>query len=400
MGTPTGHALLSASSAHRWMNCTAAPHYEEQFPSETSVFAEEGTLAHSFCELYGRLKFGLIDKKDYAAEIRKLKKRKLYSDEMLKTAEFYVEYLVQKANSYAARPYTTFETTVDLSKFIPEGFGTCDCIMIGGKHLHITDYKHGKGVAVSAEGNPQMRLYALGALERYSVLYDIETVSMSIVQPRITEDVSEDEMTADELREWGEKVKAIAEEAFTGPGRFCSGDWCRFCRGKDVCRARAENYTALEEFKDIPPIGKAAPGASPTLSNAEIGEILMRAKGLADWVKDLEAYALDQLLAGEAVPGWKIIEGRSTRRFTDVEKAFEALVKSGIDETMLYERKPKTLTELEKMVGKKEFARLAGKYVEKPAGSPKLADASDKRPEYHPAESDFKDAGKSESNEK
>lgn len=232
MPTPTEHALLSASSAHRWLVCTAAPRFEAQFPAVTSEYAEEGQTAHSVCELYARKKFTVMTNRKFNAELKMLKERPYYADEMLKTAETYVEYLTEKAMSYKEKPYVTQEIKVDFSDYVPEGFGTCDCVMIGGDTLHITDYKHGKGVPVSAVGNPQMRLYALGALKFFAPVFGdtIKNVSMGICQPRLSEEASEEHLTVDELKMWGESIKPLAKEAHDGPGVFCPGEHCRFCQ--------------------------------------------------------------------------------------------------------------------------------------------------------------------------
>lgn len=206
MPTPRQHALLSASSAHRWLACTAAPHFEESFPDGASSYAEEGTLAHAICELYARKKFTVLSTRKFNSELKKLQARPLYSDEMLRTAEVYVDYLTEKAMQYTAPPHVAMEVKVDLTAYVPDGFGTCDCIMIGGDTLHITDYKHGKGVPVSAENNPQMRLYALGALKLYGPIYgdQIKWVSMGICQPRLSQEASEDALSVDDLLAWGE----------------------------------------------------------------------------------------------------------------------------------------------------------------------------------------------------
>lgn len=215
---PDKHAVLSASSAHRWLVCTAAPRYEEQFPAETSVYAQEGTLAHSICELMARKRFTPMSKSGYDAELEKLKADPLFLPEMLTTAEFYVNFLTEKANTYDSKPYVALEVVVDYAEWVPEGFGTCDCVMIGGDTLRITDYKHGKGEVVSAVGNPQMRLYALGALRKYRPLYGdaIQNVAMAIVQPRVTEDCSEEVISVKDLLDWGESIKPVAMQAFSG----------------------------------------------------------------------------------------------------------------------------------------------------------------------------------------
>lgn len=404
MPTPTEHALLSASSAHRWLLCTAAPRFEEQFPSGTSEYAEEGQLAHSICELYAKRYFTDTPKRSFNAALKKLQAKPLYSDEMLTTAEAYVEYLKEKALGYSATPYVTQEVKVDFSEYVPEGFGTCDCVMIGGDTLHITDYKHGKGVAVSAEDNPQMRLYALGALKMFAPVFGdaIKKVSMGICQPRLSSEASEDCLTVEDLRAWGESIKPTAQEAYNGPGIFCPGEHCRFCRGKAQCRARADQNTAFEDFKDCAIAGKAAPelqalsqearaviGLPPMLSDIEIGELLIRAEGLVQWYKDLQEYATASILAGKEIPGWKVVAGKSNRAFKNTDEAIKAIVALGIDEAMCYDRKPKTLTEFESLLGKKKFAEAMADHVIKPLGKPTLAPITDKREAYSTAVADF-----------
>ena len=381
MPTPTAHAKLSASAAHRWLNCTAAPNYEAQFPSGTSVYAEEGTLAHEFCEIYGRLIFGKIDSTDAEENCRGLKTHDLYNPEMEETAEFYALQLWDASLSYSSPPAVFFEVRVDLSDWIPGGFGTCDFCMIGGDTLQIRDYKHGKGVRVDAEGNPQMRLYALGALAKFRPIYGdaIKRVVTGIIQPRISEDVSTEELTVEELLAWGETVKPRAQAAYTGDGaEFHAGEWCKFCAGKAQCRVRADGYSALEEFA-------AMDLKDPRLSDAEIADLLTRGKGIKAWYEDLQEYAAEKLLAGGTLPGWKMVAGRSTRKFSDQDAALRALEIAGYDEAILYERKPLTLAQLEKQVGKKAFADICGDYITKPPGSPTLVEASDKRPPYNSA---------------
>lgn len=404
MPTPNAHALLSASSAHRWLKCTAAPLFEQNFPSGTSEYAEEGTLAHSVCELYARKKFTVMSTRKFNSELKKLRERPLFSEEMIRTAETYVEYLTEKAMGYTSTPHVAFEVRVDLSEYIPEGFGTCDCVMIGDDTLHITDYKHGKGVPVSALDNSQMRFYALGALKLYRPIFGdtIKKVSMGICQPRLSDTASEDALTAEALLAWGESVKPIAREAHDGPGTFCPGDHCRFCRGKAQCRARAEQNSAFADFKDCVPAGKVPPeqaslpaearavlGLPPVLTDAEIGELLIKAESLVQWYKDLQSYATEALLAGKEIPGWKIVAGKSNRAFKDTDAAIKAVIALGYDEAMLYERKPKTLTEIESLLGKKKFAEALADHVTKPLGKPTLAPASDKREPYNTAAADF-----------
>lgn len=394
MPTPEKHALLSASSAARWLHCTAAPRFEEQFPENTSEYAEEGRLAHAICELKVIKHFTTqIKPRTYTSRLKKLKENPLYQDEMDKTSDLYLEHLTERAMQYNAKPNVAAEVQVDFAEYVPEGFGTCDCIMIGGDTLSITDYKHGKGVPVSAENNPQMRLYALGALKRYKPVYggSIKKVCMTIDQPRIQTEPSSETITVEELLAWGESIKPIAAKAYMGLGIFCPGEHCRFCRGKAKCKARADQNTALEEFKDcVPQNGEKPPlFGQGTLTDEEIGDLLIRGQELVKWYKDLEEYALGTILKGGTIPGWKAVAGRSNRTFTDTEAALNAAMAAGYDKSLLYELKPKTLTELEKLMGKAEFADKLGSFVVKPVGKPTLALLTDKREAYNPAAADF-----------
>lgn len=396
MPTPEKHALLSASSAARWLKCTAAPRFEQQFPETTSEYAEEGRLAHAICEIKVLKKFTLqLTSRTYTTRLNKLKKDPLYTDEMDKTSDLYLEHLTERAMSYDTPPNVAAEVKVDFADYVPEGFGTCDCIMIGGDTLSITDYKHGKGVPVSAKNNPQIRLYALGALKRYAPVFgnSIQKVCMVIDQPRAQDEPSTETITVDELRSWGESIKPTAQKAYAGTGVFLPGEHCRFCRGKAQCKARADQNTALEEFRDCVPQNSGKPPlfGQGTLTDAEIGDLLVRGKELVAWYKDLEDYALDTLLNGGTVPGWKAVAGRSTRTFSDQDAAIAAVIAAGYDEALVYDRKPKTLTEIEKLMGKAEFKDKLGSFVIKPLGKPTLAPVTDKRPPYTPAAADFAD---------
>ena len=403
---PEKHALLSASSASRWLTCTAAPRFEEGLPESTSTYAEEGRLAHAIAELKVLKKFTVMTGRTYTTRLNKLKKDALYDQEMDKTTDLYLEHLTEQAMLYDSSPTVVAEVKVDFGEYVPEGFGTCDCVMIGGDTLSITDYKHGKGVPVSAVGNPQMRLYALGALKRYAPVFGdtIKQVRMTIDQPRL-DSYTSDLITVEELRAWGESIKPIAQKAFSGLGEFVPGEHCRFCRGKAQCRARANVSTALEDFKDCVPAGSVKPGefvpqihsyltpggveVHPLLSDAEIGDLLIRGQQLVQWYKDLEEYATKALLDGKPIEGWKLVAGRSNRTFTDQDAAIKAVIAAGYDEALVYDRKPKTLSELEKLMGKAEFAEKIGSYVVKPLGKPTLALATDKREVYNPAAADF-----------
>ena len=399
MPTPEQHAVLSASASSRWTVCTAAPRFEQQFPETTSEYAEEGRLAHAICELKVLKTFTAgIKPRTYTARLNKLKENPLYTDEMDKTSDFYIECLNQQAISYKAKPSVAAEVRVDLTDYIPDGFGTCDCVMIGGDTLSITDYKHGKGVPVSAEGNSQMRLYALGALKRYAPVFGnaIKYIRMTIVQPRISDEVSSEVISVDELLAWGEWIKPIALTAFNGPGEFIPGEHCRFCRGKAQCSARAKQYTALEEFRSCIPVNTATPDTPDgyKLTDAEIGELLVRGAELVKWYKDLEDYALSTILSGGIIPGWKAVQGRSNRTFSDQDAAIKVVLDAGYDEALIYERKAKSLSELEKLMGKTEFSEKLGSFVIKPPGKPTLAPASDKREAYSPATADFAEVQK------
>lgn len=398
MPTPKKHALLSASSAARWLKCTAAPRYEEQFPENTSEYAEEGRLAHAICELKMIKKFTTqLTPRTFSTRLNKLKKDPLYNPEMEKTSDLYVEHLTEQAMTYNSTPNVAVEVQVDLTDYIPEGFGTCDCIMIGGDTLSITDYKHGKGVPVSAEGNPQMRLYALGALKRYRAVYgnSIKYVRTTIDQPRIQDEPSSETITVEELLVWGESIKPIAAKAYMGLGEFSPGEHCRFCRGKAQCRARADQNTALEEFKNCVPQNADKPllFGQGVLTDAEIGDLLSRGQELVKWYKDLEEYALNAILKGGTIPGWKVVADRSNRTFTDQDAAINAAMAAGYDKSILYDLKPKTLTELEKLMGKKEFADKLGSFVVKPLGKPTLALLTDNRESYNSAAVEFEGVG-------
>lgn len=408
---PEKHALLSASSAARWLVCTAAPRFEEGLPESTSGYAEEGRLAHAIAELKVLKKFTIMTNRAYNSRLNKLKKEPHYDPEMDKTTDLYLEHLLEQAMTYNSSPTVAAEVKVDFADYVPEGFGTCDCVMIGGDTLCITDYKHGKGVPVSAEGNPQMRLYALGALKRYAPIFGdaIKKIRMSIDQPRLDSYTTET-ITVEELRAWGDSIKPIASKAFSGFGEFVPGDHCRFCRGKAQCRARADTCTALEDFAGCVPEGSitpeqkqsrndaAASGMNPPglLTDEEIGDLLFRGRVLVQWYKDLEEYATTALLAGKSIPGWKLVAGRSVRVFADPDAAIKAVIDAGYDEALVYDRKPKTLSQLEMLMGKKDFAEKLGHYVIKPPGKPALAEASDKREAYNSAAADF--AGAVETN--
>ena len=370
---PTQHALLSASSAHRWLHCTGSPLLEKEFPDTTSVYAQEGTLAHELCELKLKKYTTIMPKGSYTRAHNKIMKSELWQNETEGTSETYLEYVKGIMLACEIAPAVLIEKRVDFSRYVPEGFGTADCLILAGDTLHVIDYKHGKGVVVDADHNPQMMLYALGAMDELSLLYRFKSVHMVIVQPRVN-NISEFTMTADELREWGESVvKPKAEAAISGNGTFEAGDWCRFCRAKQQCKTRYESNDSL-----YPQLSAQHDPRLITLT--ELGEFLKRGKDMAAWLEDMKEYALSESLAGAEVPGWKAVEGRGSRAFTDTDEAVDTLIKNGIDESVLYERRVLTLAQMEKAVGKKAFGEIVGNLVVKNPGKPTLVEESDKRP--------------------
>lgn len=383
------HATLSASSSHKWLVCTPSIRLEEQFENKTSEYMAEGTLAHGIAELKAINYFlGGMTKRKFNSEIKKLQQSDDYNEEMQEYTDTYLDYLKEVALKTNTRPTVVIESKVDYSKYAKEGFGTADCLIIANKDLYVIDFKYGKGVSVSAEENPQLKLYALGALEKYKILYPIETIHLCIVQPRIS-NISEYELNRNDLEKWGnEVVVPAAEKAFIGIGDYVPGEHCRFCRAKGCCSARAaKNLKPIEDFMPVEYNAKEKHKTLDSftkgiLTNDEVGTILKQISDVESWIKDLKAYALEQLLEGNDIKGYKVVEGRSNRIIADVDKAFEIIKDYGIDEALLYKRNPLTLTELEKLLTKKKFEELIGDYVIKPKGAPTLAPISDKRENY------------------
>ena len=366
------HALLGASSAKRWLECTPSARASERFEDRPSAYADEGTRAHLLCEHKVRKALNLNPEP--------LPEGVEFDGEMEECSEQYLSFVLELV-SKAREPIPAVEARVDFSDVVPEGFGTADFILISGDAIHIVDYKHGKGVEVSAVENPQMMLYAIGALNAYGAIYDLERVSMTIFQPRLG-NVSTYETTREELEKWAKDyVKPRAELAWKGEGILNDGPWCRFCKCKATCRKRAE--TAMElakhEFKD-----------PALLSDDEIAGILGKAEEVASWAADVKDYALGEAIKGKRFPGWKVVEGRSIRKLSDEAKAAEAVLAIGKDP---YEKKLLSITELTKLLGKKRFDELLGALVYKPPGKPTLAPESDKRPEFavDSARNDFND---------
>lgn len=388
MSEERDHALLSASSAKKWLNCTPSARLEDTLPDSTSEAAKEGTLAHSIGELKLRKLFVEVAMTDrtYKSRLTKLKKDTLYQDEMDRFTDAYVDAISKVAYSYPTTPYIAVEKKIDYSFIAPEGFGTADCVILSGTECHVFDLKYGKGVPVSAEDNPQLKLYGLGTINAYKMFYPINKVILHIIQPRLN-NFSQWETTTADLMKWAEEiVKPAAQLAYEGAGEFKQGAWCdeSFCRAAATCRHRAEENMKLAEYDGVLP---------PLLANKGVGDILEKAQFLAKWVKKLEAYALDQLVKGNEVPGWKIVEGRSNRTITDIDKAFEALQTAGYDKALLYESKPLSLTEVEKIISADDYKGVLANYIVKPQGSPTLALQSDKRQEMQLKKSAAEDFG-------
>ncbi len=370
---PEKHALLSASAAKRWLACPASVRLTENMPDTPSAYAAEGTLAHALGELKLRRKFEGLKKPQYDKQLKSIKEDPLYTAEMDRFTDDYLDYVEQIAHGYKQKPYIAIEKQLDYSHIAPDGFGTGDCLMMCGGDLHIIDFKYGKGVPVSAEDNPQLKLYALGAVREYSLLYDVSNITLHIVQPRTDDGNSSWSITAEQLAEWGESIKPTALAAYKGNGWFKPGDHCRFCKAKAVCAARADYMLSEAAFSGLPP---------ELLSNKELGRVLERAHLFASWLSDVEDYALAEIISGRTIAGFKAVEGTSRRYITDTEKAFGVLKDNGYDEALLYERKPVGLTELDKLVGKKKLTELIGDYIKKPQGKPTLVSADDKRPDF------------------
>ncbi len=377
----SSHALLSPSASHRWLHCTAAPRLEEGIKDEGSDYAAEGTLAHAYCAMKLKEFLGLPtdgEKEEIAAL-----QEKYGTGEMSEYTDTYATIVLEKFN--AARAVTPdaqllVETRLDFSDYVPDAFGTADAIIIADGTMEIIDFKYGKGVKVSAVENPQMMIYALGAYARFAFEYRIDNLRATIVQPRI-DNLSEYEITVEELTSWASNVLTpAAEKAYKGEGPQTPGSWCQFCKVKNQCRALADKC-------------KAAVAVDPKLITPEelAKDVLPMVPIVKTWISGVEEFALAQALSGVQLPGWKIVEGRSIRKITDTDSVADALTKSGYTQSDIY--KPiemRTITELEKLVGKKQFAALCGEWVNKPQGKPTLAPESDKRKAIDPIADDFK----------
>lgn len=373
---PDVHAKLSASGAHRWLNCPGSVNLEKDVPDKGSEFAAEGTLAHLYAETELNRYLGRISKEEYDAAIERIKLDPMYLPEMDGYIEDYTnqvkEYMVE-AKTRSKDAVLLTEERLDFSDWVPEGFGTGDVVLISDGEVHIIDLKYGKGVCVSAVENPQLRLYGLGAIAAYDTLYGIESVRMTIIQPRL-DHFSSESMSADDLLDWGDRViKPGAEAALSDNAPCASGEWCKFCKVRARCKARADYMLELAKMEFAEP---------KLLTDQQIAEVLEKAAQLANWASDVQEYALTEAVDHDKKwPGWKLVEGRSNRKYKDEAEVIKTLTAAGYDEAILFERKLLTLSNMEKAIGKKPFGELLKDLIIKPAGKPTLVPATDKRPE-------------------
>ena len=370
---PKGHAILSASSSERWLHCPPSARLCETYEDKGSDYAAEGTDAHSLCEYKLRKALGMAVKDPTEHLI-------WYNAEMEDCANGYAAFILEQmeaAKETCSDPVVLIEQRVDFSRWVEQGFGTADCIIIADGTLRIVDYKHGLGVLVSSKDNPQMKCYALGALELFDDIYDIDRVSMTIYQPR-RQNVNTFELEKEALYAWADEIlKPTAELAFAGDGNFLCGEWCGFCKAKHECRARAEANLLLaqHDFK-----------LQPLLEDSEIEVILSRVDELVAWASDIKEYALQQAVSGKEWHGFKLVEGRSNRKYTNETAVIQAVEDAGFDP---YEKKLLGITAMQKLLGKARFEELLAGFIEKPQGKPTLVPESDKRPAMNTAKSDF-----------
>jgi len=371
------HALLSASAAHRWLACPPSAQREAELPETYSEYAAEGTLAHEIAELYLTNYLVPTPQRTFTAKLNKFKKHELFKPEMITHVESYMDYIKSMAFGFGKeQPFIVAERRVNFDHYVPDGYGTSDCIIIGGNTLLVIDFKYGKGIPVSAENNPQMRLYALGAYAEYSLFYDIKTVRKVIVQPRL-DNISESEMSIEELLAWGEFIKPIAEKAYKGDGEYKSGDHCQFCKIKATCAARANAHNEITKYIDT-----GVPVKDLTLD--EIGYILSVSEQYKKWITHLEEYAFECMMNGEEISGWKLVKGRDgVRKYLDIDTLFDYLTSNNIiDKSMLFDNVPVSVPELEKRLGKNVFAEHVTDYITRDEGKPTMAKITDKRPSY------------------
>ena len=375
------HAVLSASGASRWIACPPSARLEERFPDSTSEYAREGTFAHQLAEIELRKALG-----ESARRPRGYAESEYWSEDMDEYLSRYVGLVMERINTHRSHTpdaQVLLEQRLDFSRWVPNGFGTGDVVIVSDLGVEVIDLKYGRGVPVSAEGNPQLQLYGLGAYDTYSVLYDLPSVTLTIIQPRL-DSITTETLAVDELLAWADSVvRPAAELADRGEGAYCAGEHCRWCRAKAVCRARAEANLELAKHEFAPP---------PTLSYEEIAEILRQADALQAWAKDVQGYALEQALAGVRFDGWKLVEGRSVRKYADEDAVASALQLEGYTEEQMFEKVLLGITKMEKLLGRKQFGELLDGLVVKPPGKPTLVPESDRRPELNSiaeAQADF-----------
>ena len=377
------HARLNASSSHRWMMCPPSVKLSEQFEDKPSSYAEEGTFLHELCELKLHRYLGDMDPALIELQYAEHRDNDFYSDEAETVTDEYVAFCIETIEAVRLScpdPLIMVEHRLDYSDYVPDGFGTGDLIIVADGVLEVIDFKGGRGVRVEATRNSQLMLYGLGALLEFDPLYDIHQVRMTIVQPRLS-NLSSFEMEADDLIRWAEtEVRPKAMLAYEGKGEFCAGEWCRFCKARYTCRKRSEYHMSLaaRDFKE-----------PDLLSDEEIADILPVAESLNSWVQDLLAYATQEAVIGKTWPGYKLVAGRSIRKYTSEAEVIKAATEAGY--TDIYKTSLLGVGDLEKRMGKKAFSEVLGKYIVKPVGAPTLVPETDPRKPYANAASVFND---------
>lgn len=362
--TKRAHALLSASSAARWLACPPSAVAAEAYPNQDTEFTREGTLAHEVAEVTARVRLN-------GGQIECLPEG--CDNDMQECAERYADYIQEHMQHDGS--IVLLERRVDFSPWVPDGFGTCDCIILQDDTLTVIDYKYGKGVPVEAKGNPQMRLYALGALYEYGFAYDIEKVETHIFQPRIS-NISADSLTADDLLAWGRSIEPIALDAAQGKGKYNPGSHCKFCPHAGRCRALTKVCTEYVQHRDMRI-------KVPVLAPHEVAEVLQMEPLITLWLKRVKDQALTDMLDGGEVPGWKVVEGKQgNRKWTDELKVAETLKGAGYQLGDITETKLLSPAAMDKSIGKKKVAELLDSLIDRAPGAPTVVPESDKRQPY------------------
>mgnify|MGYP001029344687 CR=1 FL=1 len=370
---PDKHAFLSASSSHRWINCPPSAALCAKEPNKSSPYAQQGTDAHSLCEHKVLTALGQASQ-DPTESLT------WFDEEMADCTDQYCTYVMeqlQEAKKLCGDPQVLVEQRLDFSRWVPDAFGTGDCLIVADQILHIIDFKYGLGILVEAENNPQMMCYALGALELFDGIYDIDEIQMTIFQPR-RENISTYTISKAELLKWADEILApTAKLAYAGEGEFKAGEHCQFCKVKATCRKRAEYNLELARYDfEMPPV----------LDDTEISVILGKIDSLVSWASDIKEHALQQALSGVHYDGFKVVEGRANRKYSDEAAVAAVVAEAGYDP---YEKKVLGITAMTSLLGKKKFEEVVGSYIVKPQGKPALAPESDKRPAMNTAYEDF-----------